>query len=120
MLRDWCLLNKPEDAVVLEQWAMALERISFQPPRLIWVQAPHQPGCDRVSVSSGVGVRDESEMSNVVFESVGMVPVVWTLNTEPGMFVLNKVGETLLSKKKVYFEKPLSLFVYGSSFLDVF
>jgi hypothetical protein len=30
MMRDWGQLNKPEDAVKLEQWAAELERRSFQ------------------------------------------------------------------------------------------
>jgi hypothetical protein len=36
MLRDWCLLNKPEDAGKLEEWAKVLERRSSLPPRLTW------------------------------------------------------------------------------------
>jgi hypothetical protein len=42
MLRDWCLLNKPEDVVKLELWAIELEKRSFQQARLTWNQMPHK------------------------------------------------------------------------------
>jgi hypothetical protein len=76
MLRDWSLLNKPEDAVVLEQWATELERRSFQPPRLVYIQM-HQrsrPDQSHVSDSSAVGVCDVVEVSKVVVEHVGLMP----------------------------------------------
>jgi hypothetical protein len=34
LLKNWRLLCKEEDAVILEQWAVALEKRSTEPPRL--------------------------------------------------------------------------------------
>jgi hypothetical protein len=41
MIRDWRLLNKPEVAARLEEWARDLEMRSGRPPRLVWRDENH-------------------------------------------------------------------------------
>jgi hypothetical protein len=53
-MRNWKLLNKPDDVVQLDEWAQELERRVARPPRLVWKQ-DHQDleysglsNCERV------------------------------------------------------------------------
>jgi hypothetical protein len=42
MIRDWCLIQKPEDAAKLEAWALKLDKVRARPPRLMWNQPRRQ------------------------------------------------------------------------------
>jgi hypothetical protein len=74
MLRDWCLLNNPEDVVKLELWATELEKRSFQPTRLTWNQMPHQSLQSCSSSNSVAGVCVMNNVLNSVAETVSVVP----------------------------------------------
>jgi hypothetical protein len=63
MLRDWKLINRQEDAVVLEQWAEELERRSFLPPQLCRSPCQAQPCGSSSSSLQSFGVSGESNNS---------------------------------------------------------
>jgi hypothetical protein len=72
MLRDWCLLNKPEDVVKLELWLTELENRSFQPAWLTWNQTLLNQSCS--SSNSVAGVCVMNNVLNLVTETVSLVP----------------------------------------------
>jgi hypothetical protein len=38
MIKNWTLLNKPKEVVILEAWVVELAKRSVRPPRLPWRQ----------------------------------------------------------------------------------
>jgi hypothetical protein len=69
MLKDWCWIQKPQDAVVLERWAEGFEKIGARPPppsRLAWVeQQDHSVSISGASVRLSDAINGQSSVMSV-------------------------------------------------------
>jgi hypothetical protein len=129
MMREWRVLNIPEDAAKLETWASQLERRSFLPPRLDWCQRPprqdyaHHPDsgvggeCSELIVDDVVQMRRGENVITPGFDPGGEADGVRTEHAgsvrqvdcllNAGMihvlvlkpFALNKAGQAFFKKK---------------------
>jgi hypothetical protein len=70
LLRNWSLLNKPEAAATLEEWAQEMELRSVRPPRLTWKQMSRRSGD---SLSDRVRYRD---VGNLNVYNLGMLNAI--------------------------------------------
>jgi hypothetical protein len=99
MLRDWSLVNKPEDTFRLEEWANELKKRSLLTLRITWDLTLQHPHHDKYLLNRcGVGVYVGS-----VFGQVGgeheLLGTVIGVNSGPRMILSIKVGWPFLLKK---------------------
>jgi hypothetical protein len=87
MLRNWKLVNKPEEGKQLEAWALELDRRGARPPQLMWgAQSSGSSAFEAVNVLSMPSVAGSQLLSeSSVFRSVNLnvMDDVENLNSQP-------------------------------------
>jgi hypothetical protein len=73
LIRNWALLNKPEEVELLERWALELEQRSTRPPRLEWHPVSRSSASDEGPVTRAMSnmLRNNDIAVSVVSSGIG-------------------------------------------------
>jgi hypothetical protein len=72
LIRNWALLNKPEEVELLERWALELEQRSTRPPRLEWHPVSRSSDSDEGAVTREMSNRLQNNGIAVSVVSCGI------------------------------------------------